>query len=258
MSKFEAAVIGAGPTGLAAALALARMGVEVAVVAPGPNAAVGRRQSAVGDQRTTALMIPSLNLLKNLGAFGSAAVGGRQSAVGSSTQTTADCRLPTAEGSRSGVRPLVSEAEHENGCWPEGSDPGWTPIAAVRIADDRGGLVRAPDVVFRASELGLPSFGANVANPTLLAGLRTAAERQSGIAWVETAEVTGVVPAGPRARLELAEGRAVEATLAVAADGRNSTVRAAAGIEVSAWTYPQAAIATSFGHGRPHEGIVNE
>lgn len=126
------------------------------------------------------------------------------------------------------------------------------------MADDRGGLIRAPEVVFRASELGLDAFGANIANHMLLAGLRKAAEAAPRLAWVETRGVTGLAPAGSCVRLELAEGGAVQAALAVAADGRNSTVRAAAGIAASTWAYPQAAIATSFGHNRPHDGTVNE
>jgi 2-octaprenyl-6-methoxyphenol hydroxylase len=214
MSKYQAAAIGAGPTGLAAALALAHMGVEVAVIAPGSRASGSDPVAPPSDQRTTALMVPSINLLKNLGVLEAAAI--------------------------------------------ESDAQGLTPMTAVRIADDRGGIVRAPEVVFRAAELGFASFGANIANPTLLAGLRSAAERHPGIAWVETGGVMGLAPAAASVVLELAEGGTLEAALAVAADGRNSTVRAAAGIEVDAWAYPQAAIATSFGHSRPHEGIVNE
>ena len=240
MTKYEAAVIGAGPTGLAAALALARMGIEVALV--GPGAAIGNRQSATGDQRTTALMVPSVNLLKNIGVFQSPRIGGGQSAVGSSEETIADCRLPTAVGSA----PASAGAQ------------GLTPIAAVRIADDRSGLVRAPELLFEASELGLESFGANIANPTLLAALRTAADSAERVCRVETAGVASLTPGPACVRLELAEGGAVEADLAVAADGRNSIAREAAGIAADTWAYPQAALATRFRHGRPHGGVVNE
>jgi 2-octaprenyl-6-methoxyphenol hydroxylase len=44
----------------------------------------------------------------------------------------------------------------------------------------------------------------------------------------------------------------------VAADGRASRAPAAAGIAVRAWSYPQAAVVTSFGHSRPHRATVNE
>jgi 2-octaprenyl-6-methoxyphenol hydroxylase len=59
-------------------------------------------------------------------------------------------------------------------------------------------------------------------------------------------------------RLTLAEGGTIETALAVAADGRGSRAPAAAGIAVEAWDYPQAAVAASFGHSRPHHATVNE
>src|SRR5205814_7633721 len=44
-------------------------------------------------------------------------------------------------------------------------------LEGVRIVDDRGGLLRAPEILFKARELGLASFGANVANSALNAAL---------------------------------------------------------------------------------------
>jgi 2-octaprenyl-6-methoxyphenol hydroxylase len=207
----EAAVIGAGAAGLAAALALAHKGVAVALVGP-----PARRDR---DRRTTALIGPSVRLLENLGVW-------------------------------------------------EGSDPAGLPpcgaaIAAVRIADDRGGLVRAPEMLFTAAEIGLDRLGVNVPNPALLAALDAAARRADGITRIETGGVTALVPEasgvpGARVRLSLAEGGSIGAGLAVAADGRASRAPAAAGIEVRAWSYPQAAVVTSFGHSRPHHDTVNE
>ena len=48
-------------------------------------------------------------------------------------------------------------------------------MQGVRIVDDRGGLLRAPEVLFKAEELGLASFGANIANSALNAALFAAA-----------------------------------------------------------------------------------
>jgi 2-octaprenyl-6-methoxyphenol hydroxylase len=218
MTKFEAAVIGTGPAGLAAALALARVGVETALVGPPYDAA-----KAAADRRTTALIGASVDFMQNLGAW---EPGPRQSEH--AHNPTADTRLPIAA------------------------------IAAVRIADDRGGLIRTPEMLFRAAELGLASFGVNLPNPALLAALNSAAERAPRLARSATARVVGIEPGPASVRLRLAEGGAVEARLAVAAEGRGSEAPAAAGIAVRAWDYPQAAIATSFGHSRPHEGTVNE
>lgn len=201
---FEVAVIGAGPAGLVAALALARLGIGVAVVAPPYDAA-----RAASDLRTTALIGPSVALLRNLDVWGAC-------------------------------------ADHA------------APLAAVRIADDRNGLIHAPEVLFSAAELALESFGANIANPILLAALDAAARRAPRLTRLATAAVTKIDPGAASVRLQLAEGGSVTAALAVAADGRHSIAPAAAGIAVRTWDYPQAAIVTSFGHTRSHDGVVNE
>jgi 2-octaprenyl-6-methoxyphenol hydroxylase len=199
----QVAVIGAGPAGLAAALSLGAAGIDVVVAAPAPS------RSAEADPRTTALLAPSIELLKNLGVWN-------------------DC------------------AEHS------------APLSAIRIVDDRGGLLRAPEVVFRAEELGLSSFGANVPNPALLAALEAAVHRAATVKRMATSEVTSVQPGRAGVRLELAEGGTLHAALVVAADGRNSIARAAAGIRARTWTYPQAALATIFHHARAHDGISTE
>jgi 2-octaprenyl-6-methoxyphenol hydroxylase len=226
MTTFEAAVIGAGPAGLAAALALAHSGIQTALVGPVVGAGAGGRPAAPSpveetgrpregsaslalDRRTTALIGPSVQLLANLDAWEA-------------------CAAHAA------------------------------PIAAVRMADDRGGLIRAPEMLFRAAEIGLDSFGANLANPALLAALNGAAERAARLVRIETAAVTRIEPGAAAVRLGLAEGGSVAATLAVAADGRASSAPAAAGIGVRGWDYPQAAVVASFGHSRPHAATVNE
>jgi 2-octaprenyl-6-methoxyphenol hydroxylase len=203
-STTEVAVVGAGPAGLAAALALATLGAEVVIAAPANDPA-----RAAADRRTTALLRGSVELLKNLGVW--------------------------------------------RGCAGESA-----PVRGVRIVDDRGGLLRAPEVLFRAEELGLASFGANIANSALNAALFAATSKEPRLRWVPTSAVVKVVPAEQRVSLELAEGGTLNAALVVAADGRNSMVRAAAGIATRTWTYGQAAIATSFGHTRPHAAITTE
>ena len=59
-------------------------------------------------------------------------------------------------------------------------------------------------------------------------------------------------------RLDCTDGSVVAARLVMAADGRRSLCREAAGIEVSEWRYDQGAIASSFRHARAHEGVAIE
>ncbi len=57
---------------------------------------------------------------------------------------------------------------------------------------------------------------------------------------------------------ELADGTSISAALAVAADGRASPTRAAAGIGISRWDYRQTAIVCTVAHSRPHGGAAQE
>jgi 2-octaprenyl-6-methoxyphenol hydroxylase len=204
VERGQAAVVGAGPAGLTAALSLSVLGADVLLAAPAYDPV-----RAAADRRTTALLLGSVELLRNLGVW-------------------AMCERHS------------------------------TPLEGIRLVDDRDGLLRAPEVLFEASALGLPSFGANVPNPALTAALEAAARRAPGIALVETAAVTEIDIGETSVRLQLAEGGAIAAALVVAADGRNSIVRKAAGIGTRTWDHGQAAVATSFHHARPHGGVTTE
>jgi len=200
----QIAVVGAGPAGLAGALALTAFGCEVALVAPAHDPV-----RTAKDMRTTALLSSSVKLLENLGVW-----------------------------------PLCKHAA--------------APLTAIRIADDRGDLLRAPEVLFQASELGLADFGANIPNAALVAALAAAAEAAPRLRHLPTSAVVRVTPGDTSIRLELAEGGSVDAALAVAADGRGSLARAGAGIGVRSWFYPQSAVAAVFRHSRGHDGVTTE
>ncbi len=197
------AVIGGGPAGLAAALALARCGVRTVLVAP-PH----RPQAAGEDRRTAALFAGSIELLRNLDV------------------------------------------------WPRVRDDS-APIAAIRIVDDTGALLRAPEVTFAAREAGLEAFGFNVPNAPLVAGLRAAVVAELRLRLIETT-VASVDLSADGAVLELDGGERLTTPLVVAADGRNSLARRAAAIATRSWSYDQAALVCSFAHGRPHRDISTE
>ena len=63
-------------------------------------------------------------------------------------------------------------------------------------------------------------------------------------------------PAGVMATLT--DGTTVRAPLLVAAEGRNSPTREAAGIRVARWSYDHSAIVGALHHERPHEGVAYE
>ncbi len=131
------------------------------------------------------------------------------------------------------------------------------PLERMRIIDDTGRLVRAPTVEFSATEIGEPAFGWNIHNRVLVSALRRRiAETPSANLIVST--VTGVDPGEHQAAVLLADGGRVGASLIVAADGRRSLCREAAGIVVDEWSYDQSALVTDLEHARPHHGISTE
>src|SRR4029077_14112908 len=82
--------------------------------------------------------------------------------------------------------------------------PHAAPLKAIRIIDASGSLFRAPDVEFRASELGLDAFGYNIANSVLVDELY--AKAAGSVAALYPANVERVEITPSRARLSGGEG----------------------------------------------------
>src|SRR5690349_17428226 len=86
-------------------------------------------------------------------------------------------------------------------CAPHGA-----PLLGARIIDDRGGLLRAPEVLFEAREIGRPDLGANVPNASLSSAFKAKLTTASRLRWRATAEVRSVEPGASQVTLRLAEG----------------------------------------------------
>jgi 2-octaprenyl-6-methoxyphenol hydroxylase len=131
------------------------------------------------------------------------------------------------------------------------------PLAGIRIIDDTDAWLKAPELLFQSHEVGEAQFGFNVPNTALVAALSAAVAALPEVRTIDAA-VTAVEPGADGVTVRTADGAAFAAPLVVAADGRNSIGRAAAGIGATAWSYPQTAITTRFRHSRPHRGISTE
>jgi 2-octaprenyl-6-methoxyphenol hydroxylase len=129
------------------------------------------------------------------------------------------------------------------------------PITGIRIVDGSKNLLRAPEVLFEAREAGFEAFGYNIPNVPLTEALEAVCQ---GSTTRLPVAVSRIDIGAENVTLTYGDDATVTARLVVAADGRRSAARTAAGIDVASWTYPQSAIVATFHHQRDHHGISTE
>jgi len=139
------------------------------------------------------------------------------------------------------------------GLWPHLAHSA-EAIREIRVADGGSPLVLHYD--HRA--LGEEPLGHMVENRVLRAGLARLAAERPRLRLHAPAALEHLERGAGRVEARLADGTRIRARLAVAADGRESALREAAGIPARRWTYPQTGIVATVGHDRPHRGVAIE
>jgi 2-octaprenyl-6-methoxyphenol hydroxylase len=196
---YDVAVVGGGPAGLAAAIALARSGAKTLLIA---------RRAPYADNRTTALLGASVGFLQSLDV------------------------------------------------WRRCADRA-AALKTMRLVDDTGRLIRAPEVKFSCEEIGLEAFGFNVENRTLVAAAEDRAAELPNLTRLDD-EADTVTVGDAAVTIRAAGGNLVTARLVVGADGRHSLCRQAAGIAVTSRDLDQAALTFNVSHTRPHRNVSTE
>src|SRR3954454_10368138 len=95
-------------------------------------------------------------------------------------------------------------------------------------------------------------------NRHLRAALQARADAGKHLWLLWKSRVTSVERGEHGVLVALADGRKLHAPLLVAADGRNSATREAAGIKVARWKYGHQAIVSVLRHERPHDHVAYE
>lgn len=197
--RFDTAVVGGGPAGLVAAVGLALAGARTALVA---------RRQPYGDNRTTALLGPSIDLLTELGVW----------------------------------ERCVHQA---------------CAVRVMRLIDDTGRLVRAPEVDFHSAEIGQDVFGYNIENRHLVEALEARAAGLANLTRFDD-DAAKIVCGDDEVAIATHGGAALHVRLLVGADGRHSPSRTAAGIAMERRPLDQVAVTFNVAHSRPHNEVSTE
>ena len=139
------------------------------------------------------------------------------------------------------------------GLWPA-LGPQAEPILEIRVSDGDSPLFLHYD----HAELGDQPLGHMVENRHIRRALFDLAAARDDLRLLAPSAIETVTRGTGGVAARLADGREVRARLVVAADGRDSALRRAAGINVTAWRYPQTGIVCTVAHERPHRGIAHE
>jgi 2-octaprenyl-6-methoxyphenol hydroxylase len=178
------------------------------LAAAGANTALVARRAPYADNRTTALLGHSVELLERLGVW--------QRCVASATA-----------------------------------------LRVMRLVDDTGRLIRAPEVRFSSDEIGRDAFGYNIENRILLEAFESRAAELAHITRFDD-DADTIEPHEDTAEVRTRQGQLLRARLVVGADGRRSLSRDAAGIDVKRRALAQTALTFNVSHSRPHHNVSTE
>ena len=132
-------------------------------------------------------------------------------------------------------------------------------MAAIIVTDSaRPGDPRPVLLQFEAEDMTGGPSAHMIENRHLYGAMLDEALRSPHIAFVTGQPVAGYSFGPGLAAVTLADGTVIRAPLIVAADGRNSPAREAAGIKLIGWPYDQMGLVATVAHDLPHNGRAEE
>ncbi|WP_447527287.1 UbiH/UbiF/VisC/COQ6 family ubiquinone biosynthesis hydroxylase [Vreelandella sp. TE19] len=165
---------------------------------------------------------------------------------------TLDVTTPTPRVSA--LTPVSQRLLTQLGAWPAMAAKRVTPYRYMHVWDGEG----SGSIDFSADEAGTPVLGHIVENSVTLAALNEQVLGLPALSLFYGVKVTALQTTPQGRYLVLEDGRTLQTSLLIAADGARSAVRELAGIETTEESMAQDAVVTTVRCEKPHGGCARQ
>jgi 2-polyprenylphenol 6-hydroxylase len=141
----------------------------------------------------------------------------------------------------------------QSGAWSLLDPDHIAAVEAMRVFGDTGAELK-----FSAYQMGVPELACILENRALQRALWRVLQQQENLTLFQPARCSALRFGGDAATLTLEDGRTLQASLIVGADGRDSWVRNQAGISAAPVDYRQNGVVANFACELPHRGIAHQ
>ncbi|MGB0671284.1 MAG: UbiH/UbiF/VisC/COQ6 family ubiquinone biosynthesis hydroxylase [Rhodospirillales bacterium] len=162
-------------------------------------------------------------------------------------------RLAEADGRAYAIAVACKRVIEALGVW-DAMAPHATPILDIHVTDGRAPFYLHYD----HQDVGEGPMGYLIASTDMIRHAQAAIETRDGVTFIAPMTVEAVERDAAGAQARLGDGRRVAARLVIAADGRPSPTREAAGIRTYGWSYGQTAIVCTVAHEKSHGFCAHE
>ena len=234
--RYQVVIVGAGLVGAAAALALGRQGLRVALIErQPPDTTIHGLQPAERMGNGAAVGNPSASPLRG---------ESRTPLVGHVPDETWDTRIYA-------ISPASQRFLERLGAWKQMDAGRIQPVYRMDVVGDAAGAIRLD-----AYEAGVSHLAAIVESGRLQHALWQALQADGNVEIHCPAAIESIEWDEPCSRLTLEDGRLLEAELVVGADGAASRIRELAGLNSTLTPYGQSGVVANFECEHPHRGTA--